>query len=457
MPQTKRVAKRTTASKKAYAPRRTYVSGHGAYKKGTRKAPRAASSAAPAREPMVGEKIGSFIGGMAQKAFKAITGFGDYEVDKNSLLQETNGPPMVVNSGKAFTVRHREYIGEVFSGPNLAPGSSVTSFDIKSYQIQPGDRQTFPWLAPLAENFEQYRIDGMVFEYKSMYSDAVVSAATNGALGTVILATEYNAAASTFNSKQKMENYEFAQSAKPSLSILHPIECARSESVLNELYVRNATVTGSQDLRMYDFGKFQIATQGISSTNLVLGELWVTYEITFMKPKLRNVFEEEFIGSYAYRRRVGGAPVPGYTITTPLGIPAEWSVVNPGNAFNVTVGSDPGNFSWIDIPASAFPADDYNVYYYINVTCEGINAIGNKACALPVITGGFTNVGPNQIVPTIPNFPAGTQEISWRFIIKGDGSGTGGRISLAMSTSPLSSDIGDGSIVITRVPPSFIV
>ena len=452
MPQTNRVAKRTTAAKKTYAPRRTYVSGKGAYKKKTTRA----KAPAPAREPTTGEKIGSFIGGMAQKAFKAITGFGDYTVDKNSLLEETNGPPMVVNSGKAFTVRHREYIGEVYSGPSLAPGSSVTAFDIKAYQIQPGDRKSFPWLAPLAENFEQYRIDGMVYEYKSMYSDAVVSAATNGALGTVILATEYNSGAATFTSKQKMENYEFAQSAKPSLSILHPIECARDQNVLSELYVRNESVSGLQDIRMYDFGKFQIATQGLASTNLLLGELWVTYEITFMKPKLRDVFEEEFRGSYAWR---GPTLELGYTPSTPLGDPDDWVYVNPRNSFNIDI-VNVGGYSNIDIPAVAFESGNFDVYYLLSVQLGNVPASGLKRSAPLQSSGGITLIGPASLIeyqPSMTGSGENTTSLSWRVLVKGDGSGTAGRVSFKMDLSPADSTIGSGSIILVRVPAGYIV
>ena len=94
-----------------------------------------------------------------------------------------------------------------------------------------------------------------------MYSDAVVTA--NGSLGSIILATEYNAGAPPFANKQAMENYEFAQSCKPSCSVLHPIECARSQSVLSELYVRTGIVPPNEDVKTYDFANFYFASQGI--------------------------------------------------------------------------------------------------------------------------------------------------------------------------------------------------
>ena len=127
----------------------------------------------------------------------------------------------------------------------------------------------------------------MVFEYKSLYSDAVVT--LNGSIGSVILATEYNAGAPVFASKQAMENYQFAQSSKPSCSILHPIECANRQNVLSELYIRSGAVPAGEDVKTYDFGDFQIASQGIpvqvANSPPVLGELWVSYQIALLNPE----------------------------------------------------------------------------------------------------------------------------------------------------------------------------
>lgn len=143
------------------------------------------------------------------------------------------------------------------NGANNTP----SNFGIQGYPINPGDSKTFPWLSSIADKFEQYRIEGIIFEYKSLYSDAVVT--QNGSIGSIILATDYNAGAPLFQSKQAMENYQFAQSSKPSNSIIHPVECARSQNVLSELYIRSGAVPSGEDIKTYDFGEFQIASQGI--------------------------------------------------------------------------------------------------------------------------------------------------------------------------------------------------
>ena len=247
-----------------------------------------------------GSLVGGALGSLAQSLIHKVTGFGDYtlpnyNVTANKLL-ETNDPPIVKNDGKEFIIRHREYIGDIYSGVAGSTGNPAPSpFKIQSFSINPGLLETFPWLANVAGRFEEYSIEGMLFEYKSMYSDAAVQ--LGGSLGSVIMATSYNAAKPLFASKIEMENYEFAMSSKPSVSMCHPIECARGQTPLNELYVRTSNQNiVDQDIKMYDLGRFQIASQGIpvSGSSASLGELWVTYQIRFLKPRISDYLDSGY-------------------------------------------------------------------------------------------------------------------------------------------------------------------
>lgn len=217
-----------------------------------------------------------------------LAGFGDYSMpsfspEKNSLMDAitSGGPPTLSSTrSRSHVIRHREYIGDVVT-------AATSAFHITKYPIQPGLQQTFPWLYGIASCFEQYRINGMVFEFKSTSADALSS--TNTALGTVIMATEYNADAAGFTTKQEMENHEFASSCRQSSSALHPIECKKSLTPVSELYVRTGPVADGQDLRLYDLGNFFIATAGQQGASVNIGELWVTYEVEFFKPQFSEL------------------------------------------------------------------------------------------------------------------------------------------------------------------------
>lgn len=117
-----------------------------------------------------------------------------------------------------------------------------------------------------------------------MSADALSS--TNTSLGTVVLSTYYDATQPTPNSKQEMENAEYAQSIKPSQSVTHFIECAKGQSTLSELYISGGQNDQKGDVRFYDFGNFTIATEGMQAANVVLGELWVSYQVRLLKPRL---------------------------------------------------------------------------------------------------------------------------------------------------------------------------
>lgn len=232
--------------------------------------------------PAIASDVGAYVGEKLGRGIKSVFGHGDYvlpnfNVQSNTLINPGDTPPQFGTStnDRITRVRHREYIADVFSS---------TGFSINGYYINPGLGSTFPWLSSVAGNYECYRIMGMLFEFKSMSSDALNS--TNTALGSVIMATQYNAADASFVSKQQMENYEFAQSCKPSQCMLHYIECNKTMNPLSELYVRTGTVPSGQTQQVYDLGEFFVATTGMQAANVNLGELWVTYDIELFKPKL---------------------------------------------------------------------------------------------------------------------------------------------------------------------------
>lgn len=229
---------------------------------------------------MFGPK-GMVMGRAAGEAISRITGVGDYTVKANTITTETatlsGEVPSFGKTDNSTRVRHREFVTDITasSTPNL--------FDNSSYVIQPGNAALFPWLSSLAQNYQQYRVHGMVFMFKSTTSDY----SSAGALGKIALATNYNVRDSAFVNMQELENAEFSVSGKPSLSRIHPIECAAANGVPLVKWVRDTQYDASGgDDRLYDVGKFQVATQGLpaSTAGAIIGELWVTYDIEFFKP-----------------------------------------------------------------------------------------------------------------------------------------------------------------------------
>jgi len=222
-----------------------------------------------AQSKSFGNRVGGWVGDMAQKAIMAITGFGDYQVKSNTLTN--GGSPPAFQAGKHMTkVCHREFVGLV-----TTPGAA---FSITSFPINPKG-PLFPWLSEIALSFEQFVIRGMVVEFKTTSATAIAS--TNTALGSVIIATQYNVLAAPFATQQQMEAYEYCTSTAPSISMIHPIECAPALTSVQELYIDSST----GDPRLENLGTVFIATVGQQAASTI-GELWVSYEIDLIRPKL---------------------------------------------------------------------------------------------------------------------------------------------------------------------------
>lgn len=236
----------------------------------------------------LGGAVGASVGtGLGMEIGNTIFGRGAYSVARNTIakagtvLSEGTEVPSFIDSNRFTRITHREFVQDIVVP--VAP----TTFTNNTFVINPGNSTLFPWLASIASCYQQYEIMGMVFMFKSTSTDF----STSGALGSVILSTNYDVLESPFASKVIMENSQYAVSAKPSLSQLHAVECDPKLTTTNVKYIRNpsSSTTTSQDSRFYDHGLFQLATVGLSATaGTTLGELWVTYDIKLLKPEIVN-------------------------------------------------------------------------------------------------------------------------------------------------------------------------
>jgi len=186
----------------------------------------------------------------------------------------SNGNVIIVN---------REYIRDI--------GGSDT-FENSTFSVNPGVATTFPWLSQVADSYEEYRIRGMVFQFKSTSTPYTVNQ-KSPSIGMVIMSAQYNVNNPRFTNKRDMENYIGAQSASVLQDQLFAIR--PDTDPLKILYIRQGIPTeNNYDLRMYDMCRFELATIGVNVntddilvSNLV-GELWVSYEIELIKPRLRD-------------------------------------------------------------------------------------------------------------------------------------------------------------------------
>lgn len=336
--------------------------------------------------------LGMFLG----QTFKDITGYGEYHVNKNVLL--TGEIPNVSNppTTNGWVVSHKEYIGDIITS------ATANTFQMASFDLNPTNAQVWEWLAQVSVNFEEWKPEGIIFYYKSTSGDSLNS--VNTALGNVTMATNYNPYNPAFQTKAEMESYEFCTSGLPSTNIMHAVECDPSQGSISTYYTNiGPAMNQLQDKRFNTLGTFYIATSGFQGTSVNIGELWVTYQFTFLKPKLYSSIgmANDWV---KWGNTVNYTSTPGFNILGPIGGAATvllqgmpWTLNVPSQKMWVDTGS-PTNNGKVHFPVYPF-ATQYIVNFFIaqnvaqaapsiTLTTSG----GDYAAAYAPTTGAITGI-----------------------------------------------------------------
>jgi len=201
--------------------------------------------------------------------------------------QNRTSAPNVVGNSKFVRVSHREYLGDV---------TGSTAFTVQKFQsINPGLSAAFPWLAPIARQYETYFVRSMSFEYETQESTATA--------GTICMALDYDPSDTAPQNKTQLLSYKGAVRSPGWAPVV--MSCSIPDLSVHGAgrFVRAGTIA-STDVKLYDVGNFALATQGFAGAT-VAGELYVSYVIDFMTPQS----DPEAIRTAASRRILGGGTV----------------------------------------------------------------------------------------------------------------------------------------------------
>lgn len=222
---------------------------------------------------------------------KKILGWGAYSVNdgrrpgggrvpipgmrSNSLVFKGNVPTFArVGGGEGIRLCHTE---------PLCLLSSTASFTNRVYTLNPGIATTFPWLSKLAANFTTYKFNGVSVSYQPMLTNAV---ATFSSIGIVCLASDVNPANQGASTLTNLEQYKFAAYAKANESIVGFIECAPDQTGPRTRNIRLGAVPSNASIVDYDHGSLQIGTDGMPSAGVVIGQVFISYDVTLYNPKV---------------------------------------------------------------------------------------------------------------------------------------------------------------------------
>lgn len=372
---------------------RQYVRGRGAYRvpRDFFSAPKVGSALGQylgnAIAPGIGGNVGGALGNLGGSLFRQITGWGDYTVKENSLVY----PDKIVPSfgDDSIRVKKREYIMDI---------NATSAFNNNHLPVNPGLSDTFPWLSSIANNYEQYRWNGLVFQFVSTSSDAIASTTDLG-LGQVVLASDYNSADAPFVNLPQMLGTMFSNSGKPSENIMHAIECAPTDTASKLYYVRSGDIPEGTDIRLYDMLSFQLATQNMPSDYTGMGQLWVSYDITLCKSIQNNQLgfdlntdlyrmtaptDSEVLATATIQEHsnLGTTIESGTTIVFPPAISSGYYLINYSVVGNstalVTPALTPTNCTFISFPWGAGSVQTNSATTSIRFILNGIVRIDDR-------------------------------------------------------------------------------
>jgi hypothetical protein len=183
-------------------------------------------------------------------------------------------------------------------------GSTGSTLSLKSQlYLNPGNTVLFPIFSQIAATYEQYRVNTLVFSYET---EAYAASGSAVSAGKVILATNFDPADANFSTDTQMENYYNSDRGAPYCEIVHDVlmgDHALKDEPLKDYFVNSsanliAPTSDSTANKFYDLGNFQLGTQGTVDATSEIGELYVTYSFTMIRPKQQTPLGQNFLSSH---------------------------------------------------------------------------------------------------------------------------------------------------------------
>lgn len=220
------------------------------------------------------------MGALGGEVLSQLTGRGDYQVKKNSIVHAQVGPEGMSFSPEgsaSVRIQKREFLGVL-----TADAADPSAFRQMQYRLQGTDPKSYPWMSGIAQHFTEWELMGAIISYESTSSNY----SSSMALGTVAIATQYNANELPYSDMTQMLQAAFHTRGNPSEDLIHGIECDPSLQVSERLFTRRPGAKGGPNL--YDHGVVTVATEGLPSAAAgeVIGRIYITYDVVLSIPAL---------------------------------------------------------------------------------------------------------------------------------------------------------------------------
>lgn len=278
------------------------------------------------------------------------------------------GDPIIKFAGASETgaiiLSHTEFVTQVY-------GATSSNFTQDTYDINVGLEPTFNWLSSIAANYNEYEMIQLAFTFKPTIGDFLT---TNGIIGTVGMAVQYNVKEDPWLSWNAMMTDVSAVSSKLTEGCAAGVECDPNIGGKHAVhkFIRTGGLTADKNIRNYDMAKLTFAQSNVNAdlADQQIGELWVSYTVKLIRPTAKDVQGQAGTRSAYYSVDMGLN-----RITCALG---ETNTTGIGSIF--------------DLRGPAFFAAAENMFDLdLAEICQG-NRTDPVAYGLSVIPGGISEV-----------------------------------------------------------------
>lgn len=268
-----------------------------------------------------------------------------------------------------YRVKHSEYVADI---------NGSVGFEVQRFEINPARPVTFPWLASLAPNFEQYRFKMLKFMVKPQ--------APSTKPGVVMLAFDYDPTDPPPTEKAELLAYDGAERVNSWASTSTTMKSVEKK------YTAESRPSETADIRQSDAANLYVATAAQDNTDAIT-ELWVEYEVELITPQARKSCDAFGL------------------------LQSAW---NPSNPFSVGSITNPSTRFALDSgPSSVVCATGGNYHIYANVYTAAPNQFADLSVDPPVTlvykVNGVTllqnsSAGPTDLLP-IQRAASGTSQL----------------------------------------------
>lgn len=170
------------------------------------------------------------------------------------------------NANKSRRINSSELIGSIVGS---------TTFDSsQKFSINPGLATSFPWLAPIAAQWQQYCFHKLQYRY--------VTRSSTASTGSIYLSPDYNPKETPPTTEQQASNTQDAVEDVIWKTIICVLDPKAMFPFGPRKQIRSTSVAG--DVSLYDAGRMFVCVTGESSA-AEIGKLWVDYDVELFVPQ----------------------------------------------------------------------------------------------------------------------------------------------------------------------------